>query len=1086
MKQNQLKFYVIIILFFSFEIITAQQKINEKGQYENVLHIKFKPDRTKKLDKEFERKALKAAKKEEGYVRLNLKDMDVRNKTFKVSSLKRIFRPAGKYEEKHRKNGLHLWYELVFEANQEVDKVVDAYKEAQSIEIAEPVYQIQLIDGNNTVQKTIATVTDYKNKQVNSVVNDPMYKDQWHYNNTGQKNGTVGRDIHLEEAWEIEKGDARVIVAIQDSGIDVNHPDLIGNLWINSGEIQGNGIDDDNNGYIDDIHGYNFINNTSTIPAGDHGTHVAGTVAAETNNGIGVSGVAGGTGNNDGVRLMACPVIGSGVPNGGAESFVYAADNGAVISQNSYSFRGFTGDVIQLHKEAVDYFIANAGGSNEAMNGGIVFFSAANDNTNLSTYPNTHESIVMVSALNNKDQKASYSNYGNWVDIAAPGGQGQGGVLSTVPDQSYGYKQGTSMACPHMSGVAALVISKNYGDITATQLRRILEGTTDPIDYLNPGFENQLGVGRVNAYKALQVGNGEGIPLGLRVQNITQTSADINWSQISSAQQYNIRYKKSTENNWTLVSAASTTISLNNLEEGQLYEVQVNASGASGVSPYSYIFEFTTKVSSLNPPLGISFTDITETSASIHWNAVSGASGYILEYQEQGNSEWKIVQVDQETEASLFDFTQKTTYNVRVKATNDTVQSAYSAIAFFTTKTSKCGDIAPWKPQQYRIKGTKVAYQDVIYENQWWAESNHIPGVHEVWLKIEECTGTGDNQPPIVNITTPEDNTTIVQQTLTEITLSANAIDSDGTINTLQFEVNATLLQEGNNVSWLPTAFGTYTIKVTVTDNDGAIATDQITITISESANNQPPTVSITQPSDGQVFHQEVLTAITLSAEATDVDGTVISVQFKANDVLLPIGNNINWLPSVFGLHTISVTVTDDKGATATDQVTITIEEVIAGNCNGITPWDPTRIYPSEGGVEVSHKEFIYQNKWWTQNNEPGTGGPWGPWELIGPCNAASSMSITSNTTNNENIRIGINQVTKKMQILLYQESLGNIKMSLYSIDGRYSKVLINDLMSKGIHELFIDIGEISGGLYVLRSEINQKPSEIRKIMILK
>ncbi|MEW7278918.1 S8 family serine peptidase [Aquimarina sp. 2201CG1-2-11] len=1086
MKKQYYSIVVLLLLLLNITNVAAQQKFktNSKGQYINTVCVKFKPDQTYRLDKAMmasKNQSKKVKSKGDSYAKLGITGVDRIGEQLKVNSYRRVFRPAGKHEAKHRAHGLHLWYQITYDASVTTQDAIRQFKNSNTVEVAHELYEISPIEESAVITSTTATVQKSSVTNFITTANDPMYTDQWHYNNTGQKNGTVGKDIHLEEAWEIEKGDNRVIVAIQDSGIDINHPDLKGNLWVNEGEIPGNGVDDDNNGFVDDIHGYSFLNNGSgTIPAGDHGTHVAGTVAASTNNGIGVAGVAGGSGNNDGAKLMACAVIGIGT-NGGAESFVYAADNGAVISQNSYSFRGFTDEAINVHKAAVDYFIANAGGAGKPMHGGIVFFSAANDNINLVTYPNTHEGVVMVSALNNKDQKASYSNYGTWVDIAAPGGGGQGGVLSTVPGESYGYKQGTSMACPHVSGVAALVVSNNYGNITANQLRRILEETSDPINHLNPGFENQLGKGRVNAYKALQVGNGEGVPLGLKVSNITQNSASLSWNAIAGTQQYTIRYKEVSNTNWTTVSSTSTTISLNNLEEGKHYEIQVK----TATSPYSYVLQFTTAIGSLSAPSGISFAEITETNVTINWSATSGASGYILEYQEEGATDWNSLLVDQGTQVRLYDFVQKTTYNVRVKATNASIESQFSTIASFTTKASICGDIAPWKPSQYRTKGTQVAYQDVIYENQWWAEANHIPGVHEVWRKVRDCGDPNENQAPTVNITAPNNNAIIGQLILSSITLSANANDVDGTIVSIRFEVNNVALPSGNNVNWTPEAFGTYTVKVTATDDKGATATDQISITVfQEDQTPTTPTVNITNPTNGQVIEQESLTAIVLTAVASDPDGTIDKIQFSVNDVLLPEGNDVSWLPSNYGNHVIKVTVTDNSGATATDQITITIKQLITGgDCNGVTAWNPATIYPSTGGVKVSHNGNIYQNKWWTQNNEPGTGGSWGPWELIGPCSLTASKAY-NDLLNDKNDSFLIAVKNTQMQILLHQKEIGGFAFSLYDLQGRYVQKLKEGFLSKGLHSLDIDISGINTGIYLVKFESKGTYRTTKKVII--
>jgi len=267
-----------------------------------------------------------------------------------------------------------------------------------------------------------------------------------------------------------------IIDVLHDQGVDFEHEDLVDAKWVNEAELNGvAGVDDDENGYIDDINGYSFSTDRGNIEPGYHGTHVAGTIAATNNNGIGVSGVAGGSGNGDGVKIMSCQILGGNVNNTPA-SFVYAADNGAVISQNSWGYQG-PDYYEQVVIDAIDYFIEEAGNyPGSPMKGGIVIFAIGNEGVEGKYYPAAHEPCVSVAAIGAENIIAPYSNYGDWVDIAAPGGNlgddyvltgedktYQNGILSTLVNNDYGFLDGTSMACPHVSGIAALIASKFQG-----------------------------------------------------------------------------------------------------------------------------------------------------------------------------------------------------------------------------------------------------------------------------------------------------------------------------------------------------------------------------------------------------------------------------------------------------------------------------------------------------------------------------------------------------------------------------------------------------------------------------------------------
>jgi uncharacterized delta-60 repeat protein len=303
--------------------------------------------------------------------------------------------------------------------------------------------------------------------------NDPSYGTQYHH--TTMQNA---------QAWNITQGSG-IIVAVTDDGFDWDHSDLAANIWNNSDEIAGNGLDDDNNGYIDDIRGWDFSsndNNPDQASGDDHGTHVAGIIAAVTNNGVGIAGTAGQA------TIMPIRFYGSGSWTSTVifNSYKYATDNGAKIISTSYNIDGFASD--PTFASAVNY----------AYTRGVLHFNSAGNNSELNPARGRYDQLLFVASTDSGDLKSSFSNYGRKIDIAAPGSS----IYSTLPNNTYGYNSGTSMATPNAAAVAALIWAANP-TWTRDQVAAQLLGTADNIDALNAAYAGLMGTGRANSYKAL-------------------------------------------------------------------------------------------------------------------------------------------------------------------------------------------------------------------------------------------------------------------------------------------------------------------------------------------------------------------------------------------------------------------------------------------------------------------------------------------------------------------------------------------------------------------------------------------------------
>ncbi len=475
---------------------------------ENTIYVPFEgtPDGTQYVPDQFVVKFKStvvpriplAAK---GNVVTGLPAIDALNQRYGIIAMEEEFPGAKAEAGRPDLSGFRI---VTFSGNYTLEEVISAYAACPSVETVEPI-------GVHPFYDAIPNDYYFAGQAY------PWY--QWGFADA------TDNDIDAPGAWEINPGNPNVTVAVLDGGVRYYHKDLggaawptsSGNIWLNSGEVKGNGIDDDGNGFVDDWMGWDWVTGVKGCKKGEdcstpdndpadfggHGSHCAGIVAAMTNNSRGVAGTAGGWGNGtvdavgNGAKVM-CLRIGW-LSSGGigyvrmdfaAQAFYYAANEGANIASCSWGSSNTSG-----LGAAIDYAISK---------GVLVVHAAGNSNNETADYLGTRTDVVNVAATDSSDLKASFSSYGTWVDVSAPGVD----IASTYHNYSdatndyYAVMSGTSMATPMVAGVAALIKSQ-YPSYTWLDIHNRLQSTSDNIDALNPTYAGKLGAGRVNACRAI-------------------------------------------------------------------------------------------------------------------------------------------------------------------------------------------------------------------------------------------------------------------------------------------------------------------------------------------------------------------------------------------------------------------------------------------------------------------------------------------------------------------------------------------------------------------------------------------------------
>ena len=444
---------------------------------------------------------------QKGTVKFNHPQMDALVGKYSISEIGKRF----KHKPIPKGSGLpdlSRIYKISFPEDQSIVEVVTAFSRLKEVEYAEPV--------------PIAILCE--------VPDDPLYGVQQHL-----------PQIMASEAWDIhhgEDGPEEIIVGINDTGVDWDHPDLVDNIWHNLGEDADgdghvlefignewvfdpddvNGIDDDGNGFIDDFVGWDYYmddNDVNPNPGSqsvNHGTHCAGIAAGCTNNGTGIASVSWN------IKIFSPQVDDGTYIPWGYDAMIYAAEMGVDIISNSWGGPFYS----KAEEEAIAYVTG--------MGSSVVGAAHNYDNNLIPFYPASYPGVISVASVSVDDTKASYSCWGKWVDISAPGGGNEGGILSTIIDGEYARYSGTSMATPMVAGLLGLIKSYNPG-WSNTELIIQLMGTADDIDHLNPGMENELGSGRINAYHALLETYVAG-PEELRLDFISAKTIDENGNDI--------------------------------------------------------------------------------------------------------------------------------------------------------------------------------------------------------------------------------------------------------------------------------------------------------------------------------------------------------------------------------------------------------------------------------------------------------------------------------------------------------------------------------------------------------------------------
>ncbi len=626
-----------------------------------------------------------------------------------------------------------------------------------------------------------------------TIPNDPAFQQLWglHQNKD--------RDIDAPEAWDLGQGSSNIVVAVIDTGIDYNHEDLSDNMWRNPGEIADNGLDDDENGFRDDVYGWDFFNEDSDpFDDSSHGTHCAGILGAVGNNGIGVVGV------NWRVKLMAVKTMnqgGSGYLSDAVDAIYYATAQGVRLTSNSWGYYGF----LQSMKDAID----NAGTSN------ILFVAAAgneqNDNDTNPCYPSSYDSdnIISVTATDADDDLAWFSNYGKTsVDLGAPGIH----IFSTVPmaQGRYASFSGTSMATPHVAGVAAQMAAYSP-TLTAAQIKQRMLENTDRSSTLSG---KTVTGGRVNAYKGLSGAVPLEPPAAPSALDATASSnrVELVWTDHATNETSVVVERRSGSSGFTVLAvlAANTTHHTDTSVMGGVTTIyRVKTTNAAGSSAYSSEASATVPgdADAWDPENDVGsgailLSPITTNEASHGPHTLSGTDA----------ADWFKVQL---VEGNTYNFNS-------IGGSGDTFADVF-----------RDEDGTQW------VMADDDGGGGLMFMLEYRADSNAMyyirvrtePASDNAAYTIQSSMTESSNRVPEVSLTSPAPNA--VYQAPTSIPLAASASDPDGSIAEVQFFSGTNLLFTDTSspfsYSWTNAALGNHNLTALAVDNQGGIGTSATT-----------------------------------------------------------------------------------------------------------------------------------------------------------------------------------------------------------------------------------------------------------------